>query len=217
MSILACLKVHKDVFMQWKQQKGVVTVETAIVLPVLFMIVFGLIQFAWLMNNKQILADVAIIGANALASERGATSPYCDAVGAPGNTEKTGGTSCSSCLVNSTTAGTPNCLNQIYPAIKAYSGGAMTSANVTVTMKVGTFPIPANGCSSDSTCITALGSVSVPPAAGTVTAVSLSYTFTPLINLPKMNLSAYLSCGGGSGANSTTCTLISPTAYAVVQ
>lgn len=199
--------------MQWKQQKGVVTVEAAIILPVFFMMVFGLIQFAWLMNNKQILADVAIIGANALASERGASSPYCDAVGAGGTT------TCSPCQVNPTIINKPNCLNQIYPAINAYSGGAMTSANVTPTMTVGTFPIPANVCSSDSTCITALGSVSAPPAAGTVTAVSLSYTFTPLINLPKMNLSAYLSCGGDgtNGANSTTCTLISPTAYAVVQ
>lgn len=46
---------------------------------------------------------------------------------------------------------------------------------MTITMKVG-----GTTCNSDTTCATALGTSTQPPAAGTQASVALGYTFTPL-------------------------------------
>jgi Flp pilus assembly protein TadG len=133
--------------MKLKHQNGAAAVEFALVAPILLLILFGIMQFAWLMNNYVILTNAAIDGARLFASERGYTTPYTDTRN----------------KVIATAATLKNALNII-----------------TV---VGTTP-----CSSDALCILALGSVSTPPTAGTNVSVTLTYTFTPLINVPLFGL-----------------------------
>ena len=64
--------------MKRERQRGATVVEFALVLPVLFLVLFGAVQFSWLMNNYLMLTDAASVGAHLLASERGYTTPYRD-------------------------------------------------------------------------------------------------------------------------------------------
>ena len=64
--------------MKRERQRGATVVEFALVLPVLFLVLFGAVQFSWLMNNYLMLTDAASVGAHLLASERGYTTPYSD-------------------------------------------------------------------------------------------------------------------------------------------
>ena len=176
------------------------------------MLLFGIIQIAWLMSRIEILTDAAYIGANTLAVERGTSSPYCNTVGAPMYKEGIGGTNvCQSCAINAITSGQPNCLNQIFPALKTFSGNTMNSTNTKIAMMT----VGGITCSADAIC-NGFGASGVPPAAGTVAAVQLKYTFTPLVPMPTGNILSSLICGG-NGNNNSTCTLYSPIAYAIVQ
>ena len=57
--------------MKRERQSGAAVVEFALVLPVLFLVLFGAVQFGWLMNNYLMLTNAASVGAHLLASERG--------------------------------------------------------------------------------------------------------------------------------------------------
>jgi Flp pilus assembly protein TadG len=146
--------------MKRERQSGAAVVEFALVLPVLFLVLFGAVQFGWLMNNYLLLTQAAAVGARLLASERGYTTPYSDTTAA----------------VHAATATLKNTL-----AITVQIGGTT--------------------CTSDSTCASALGTETQPPATGTQASVSLSYAFTPpykgaLYNLKSMmpsSLSATMS------------------------
>ena len=137
--------------MKPERQQGATVVEFALVLPVLLLLVFGIAQFGWLMNNYIVLTNAAAAGARLLASERGYSTPYTDT--------KTAVLAATSALNN-----TP-----------------------TITMTVGT-----TTCTSDATCITALGTSSQPPTSGTRATVSLSYTFVPPFKGSLYNLKAMM-------------------------
>ncbi|SDI09344.1 TadE/TadG family type IV pilus assembly protein [Paraburkholderia phenazinium] len=64
--------------MKRNRQSGAAVVEFALVLPVLFLVLFGAVQFGTLMNNYLLLTDAASVGAHLLASERGYATPYSD-------------------------------------------------------------------------------------------------------------------------------------------
>jgi Flp pilus assembly protein TadG len=64
--------------MKRKNQRGAAAVEFALVLPVLLALLFGTVQFGWLMNNYLALTNAASLGAHQLAAERGYTTPYTD-------------------------------------------------------------------------------------------------------------------------------------------
>ena len=185
-------------------QKGAVMVETAIILPVFLMILYGIFQFALLTHQYLILNNAGIIGANTFSAARGSQTPYCDAVGSGGST------SCAIC--------TSNCVNQILPAIAIFSAGMINTNNVTVTIKVG--PVGSSGvaCATDASCQLLLqptGTYNAP--LNTVAAVTIQYSIKPAIYIPAFNLSAF-NCGAtGTIIRSTTCSYTSPTAYALVQ
>jgi Flp pilus assembly protein TadG len=90
-----------------QRQRGATAVEFAIVAPLLFMMLFGVVQFGWLFNNYVILTNAASVGAHVLATERGYSTPYSDTksailgttsslIGSPTITMSVGGTACSS-------------------------------------------------------------------------------------------------------------------------
>lgn len=60
------------------REDGAAVVEFALVLPVLFLVIFGAVQLGWLINNYLLLTDAASVGAHLLASERGYATPYSD-------------------------------------------------------------------------------------------------------------------------------------------
>jgi Flp pilus assembly protein TadG len=60
------------------RQRGAAVVEFALVLPVVLLVLFGAVQFGWLMNNYLLLTNAASVGAHLLASERGYATPYSD-------------------------------------------------------------------------------------------------------------------------------------------
>jgi Flp pilus assembly protein TadG len=90
-----------------KQQRGSVAVELALVTPVLLLILLGIAQFGWFINNYVLLVNAATAGAHQLASERGYSTPYTDTKNlvlsetatlgkAPAITMSVGGTACAS-------------------------------------------------------------------------------------------------------------------------
>jgi Flp pilus assembly protein TadG len=64
--------------MKRKNQRGAAVVDFALVLPILLALLFGTVQFGWLMNNYLALTNAASMGARQLASERGYATPYTD-------------------------------------------------------------------------------------------------------------------------------------------
>lgn len=64
--------------MKRKNQRGGAAVEFALVLPILLALLFGTVQFGWLVNNYVTLTNAASLGARLLASERGYATPYTD-------------------------------------------------------------------------------------------------------------------------------------------
>jgi Flp pilus assembly protein TadG len=93
--------------MKRKNQRGAAAVEVALVLPVVLALLFGTVQFGWLINNYLVLTNAAALGAHQLAAERGYTTPYTDTQnailaqtgplkGALTISMKVGGTSCTS-------------------------------------------------------------------------------------------------------------------------
>jgi len=64
--------------MKLKNQRGATAVEFALVLPILLALLFGTVQFGWLMNNYLALTNAASLAAHLLASERGYATPYSD-------------------------------------------------------------------------------------------------------------------------------------------
>ena len=61
-------------------EKGGALIEFALVAPILFLLVMGLIQFSWLMMSLNILTTATSIGAQLLSAERGYGTPYTDTV-----------------------------------------------------------------------------------------------------------------------------------------
>ncbi|NML32518.1 TadE/TadG family type IV pilus assembly protein [Paraburkholderia antibiotica] len=68
--------------MKRKSQRGAATVELALVLPLLLALIFGIVQFGWLINNYLVLTNAASLGAHQLAAERGYAAPYSDTTAA---------------------------------------------------------------------------------------------------------------------------------------
>jgi Flp pilus assembly protein TadG len=66
--------------MQKKVQRGVVTLEFSLLLPVLLLILLGIAQFSWLFSNFIVVTHAASVGAHQFAAERGFSSPYSDTV-----------------------------------------------------------------------------------------------------------------------------------------
>lgn len=66
--------------MRRRIQRGVVTIEFSLLLPVLLLILLGIVQFSWMILNFIIVAYAASVGAHQLASERGYSTPYSDTV-----------------------------------------------------------------------------------------------------------------------------------------
>jgi len=64
--------------MKLKNQRGTTAVEFALVLPIMLAVLFGTVQFGWLMNNYLALTNAASLAAHLLASERGYATPYSD-------------------------------------------------------------------------------------------------------------------------------------------
>jgi Flp pilus assembly protein TadG len=103
--------------MKSKRQRGAAAVELALVLPLLLAVIFGTVQFGWLINNYLVLTSAASLGAHQLALERGYASPYTDTQsailaqtvalkGALTISMSVGGTSCSSNTTCATALGT---------------------------------------------------------------------------------------------------------------
>ncbi|MGF6726260.1 Flp pilus assembly protein TadG [Paraburkholderia sp. GAS41] len=103
--------------MKRERQSGAALVEFALVLPVLFLVLFGAVQFGWLINNYLMLTNAASVGTHLLASERGYSSPYSDTQAAVlaatstlkntlAITVKVGGTTCTSDSACATALGT---------------------------------------------------------------------------------------------------------------
>ena len=65
--------------MKRTRQRGAAAVELAFVLPLLLALIFGIVQFGWLINNYLVLTNAASLGAHQLAAERGYSTPYSDA------------------------------------------------------------------------------------------------------------------------------------------
>lgn len=103
------------------RQRGAAAVELALVLPLLLALIFGIVQFGWLINNYLVLTNAASLGAHQLAAERGYASPYSDATAAihsqtgalngtltismsVGGTSCTSDSACASALGSSTSA-----------------------------------------------------------------------------------------------------------------
>lgn len=61
-------------------QKGTAVIEMALVLPVLLYMIFGIIQYGWLMMSMNMLTASAASGLQVLTSERGYSTPYTDTV-----------------------------------------------------------------------------------------------------------------------------------------
>jgi Flp pilus assembly protein TadG len=100
-----------------KNQRGVAAVEFALVLPLLLALLYGTVQFGWLLNNYLTLTNAASLGARLLASERGYATPYTDTQSAIMNaaaslkssltiTMSVGGSTCSSDSTCATALGT---------------------------------------------------------------------------------------------------------------
>jgi Flp pilus assembly protein TadG len=68
--------------MKRNRQRGAAAVELALVLPLLLAMIYGIVQFGWLINNYLVLTNAASLGAHQLAAERGYTSPYTDTTAA---------------------------------------------------------------------------------------------------------------------------------------
>ncbi|WP_175967256.1 TadE/TadG family type IV pilus assembly protein [Burkholderia sp. BCC0322] len=66
--------------MRKRKQRGVVTVEFSLLLPVLLLILLGIAQFSWMISNFIIVTYATSVGAHQLASERGFSTPYSDTV-----------------------------------------------------------------------------------------------------------------------------------------
>lgn len=64
--------------MKFKRQGGAEIVEFALVLPILFALIFTVMQFGWLLFNHVVLTAAASSGARILASQRGYPAPYAD-------------------------------------------------------------------------------------------------------------------------------------------
>jgi Flp pilus assembly protein TadG len=58
-----------------KPQNGATLVECAIAVPLFLLLIFGILQFGWLLNNYVLLNNAALLGARELAKKRGYTSP----------------------------------------------------------------------------------------------------------------------------------------------
>jgi Flp pilus assembly protein TadG len=95
--------------MKRERQRGVATVELALGLPVLLLMIFGIVQVAWWMSNYVVLTNAASTGARLLASERGFATPYSDTVSAISSATAAlpGGASMAIAVVNS--SGTTTC------------------------------------------------------------------------------------------------------------
>jgi len=142
-----------------KKQRGVATVEFAMLLPVLLLILVGIAQFSWLISNFILVTHAAGVGAHQLASERGFSKPYSDTVSSvtsalgPLNTDITISTSvngvpCSSdnacqtalgTMTNAPAAGSTVTVSLAYAFSPLFSGslGTLASAvpkNITSTM-----------------------------------------------------------------------------------
>jgi Flp pilus assembly protein TadG len=129
--------------MKRERQSGAAVVEFALVLPVLFLVLFGAVQFGWLMNNYLLLTDAASVGAHLLAAERGYTTPYSDTEAAVlaatstmkntltitiqvGGTTCTSDSTCASALGTQTqppTTGTQASVSLSYAFTPPYQGG----------------------------------------------------------------------------------------------
>jgi Flp pilus assembly protein TadG len=66
--------------MKLKRQRGLESVELALIFPLVLLLVFSIIYFGWLLNNYLLLNAAALLGARQLASERGYSTPYTDTV-----------------------------------------------------------------------------------------------------------------------------------------
>ncbi|MFM0209118.1 TadE/TadG family type IV pilus assembly protein [Paraburkholderia sediminicola] len=128
--------------MKRKNQRGATAVEFALVLPILLALLFGTVQFGWLMNNYLALTNAASLGAHLLASERGYATPYTDTQRAilastpaltsaltismsVGGTSCTSDSTCASALGTSTqapTAGTEASVSLGYPFSPLFTG-----------------------------------------------------------------------------------------------
>jgi Flp pilus assembly protein TadG len=62
--------------MKAKRQKGSVSVEMAIVAPVLILLALGIAQFAWMLASSMMVASAASAAAQNFALQRGTTTPY---------------------------------------------------------------------------------------------------------------------------------------------
>ncbi|MDR3530614.1 MAG: pilus assembly protein [Rhodopila sp.] len=62
-----------------KDRKGVSALEFAITAPVLFLVLFGIIQLGITFNNYVTLTNGVRVGSRVLAADRGSATPYTDA------------------------------------------------------------------------------------------------------------------------------------------
>ncbi|WP_084169823.1 TadE/TadG family type IV pilus assembly protein [Paraburkholderia ferrariae] len=135
--------------------RGAAAVEMAFVLPLLVLVVLGIVYFGWLFNNYVVMVQSAAAGAHTLATERGFSTPCSDAQTAIQQVGTQAGT------------GTP------------LSGALSTSVlcGKASGLIAAIFTVGGTTCTSDSACVTALGSSTVTPAAGTMATVTLTYRF----------------------------------------
>lgn len=65
MGIMTIKKRHPIKHTPWKSQKGATAVEFAIVLPLLFLLIFAMIEFGLYLFNRQVITNAAREGARA--------------------------------------------------------------------------------------------------------------------------------------------------------
>jgi Flp pilus assembly protein TadG len=152
--------------MKPKRQHGATAVEFALVMPVLLLLLFGIVQFGWLMNNYIVLTNAASTGARLLATERGYATPYTD-------------------TKSSVLAATSTLNNK--PTITVTVGSA-TCVSTSSSCGDSTFA----SCSGSSTCVPPLGTTSQPATSGTMATVTLSYAFVPPFNGSLYGLNALM-------------------------
>lgn len=147
--------------MNARRERGIATVEFAIVGTLLFTTILIVMQFSILMAQRSLVTNATIMAAHLLASMRGMNTPYTR-------------------TNNALRAKLDGAL-----ASKADLDAKIANGDLTITMTIRkpfNCSSCATACNSDTSCAQALLSANEPPIVSTTATVSVNYQFTPLFS-----------------------------------
>jgi Flp pilus assembly protein TadG len=165
-----------------RSQQGAESVEFALVFGLFFLILLFLIQVGLFMFQRMLLFDAAAQGASKLAAMRGYDYPYTGSAYSPARKgvndqirQLLNGNLAPAAALDSTLTITMQVRTPYTSAADCTAGctcsGASCASDSTCVMR----------CSSNATCICALGTSDDPPPPGTTARVALSYNFVPFL------------------------------------